>query len=129
MTYEEFLKILMSFKKINEDISELYDIGFDFLEGKYRMSDNVSIMFEAVLESYFTDEGIDWINWFIYENDWGTKDWSKLPTFDGVTGKIILEEDHVKAYGAKDENGNPICFSFESTYEYVKQYLKNKKDE
>jgi hypothetical protein len=129
MTYEEFLKILMSFKKINEDISELYDIGFDFLEGKYRMSDNVSIMFEAVLESYFTDEGIDWINWFIYENDWGTKDWSKLPTFDGVTGKIILEEDPVKAYGAKDENGNPICFSFESTYEYVKQYLKNKKDE
>lgn len=129
MTYEEFLKILMSFKKINEDISELYDIGFDFLEGKYRMSDNVSIMFEAVLESYFTDEGIDWINWFIYENDWGTKDWSKLPTFDGVTGKIILEEDPVKAYGAKDENGNPICFSFESTYECVKQYLKNKKDE
>jgi hypothetical protein len=129
MTYEEFLKILMSFKKINEDISELYDIGFDFLEGKYRMSDNVSIMIEAVLESYFTDEGIDWINWFIYENDWGTKDWSKLPTFDGVTGKIILEEDPVKAYGAKDENGNPICFSFESTYEYVKQYLKNKKDE
>ena len=129
MTYEEFLKILMSFKKINEDISELYDIGFDFLEGKYRMSDNVSIMFEAVLESYFTDEGIDWINWFIYENDWCTKDWSKLPTFDGVTGKIILEEDPVKAYGAKDENGNPICFSFESTYEYVKQYLKHKKDE
>jgi hypothetical protein len=129
MTYEEFLKILMSFKKINEDISELYDIGFDFLEGKYRMSDNVSIMFESVLESYFTEEGIDWINWFIYENEWGTKDWSKLPTIDGLTGKIILEEDPMKAYGAKDENGNPICFSFESTYEYVKQYLKNKKDE
>ena len=73
MTYEEFLKILMSYKKINEDISELYDIGFDFLEGKYRMSDSVSIMFEAVLESHYTDEGIDWINWFIFENDWGTK--------------------------------------------------------
>ncbi len=93
------------------------------------MSDNVSIMFESVLESYFTEEGIDWINWFIYENEWGTKDWSKLPTIDGLTGKIILEEYPMKAYGAKDENGNPICFSFESTYEYVKQYLKNKKDE
>lgn len=129
MTYEEFLKILMSYKKINEDISELYDIGFDFLEGKYRMSDSVSIMFEAVLESHYTDEGIDWINWFIFENDWGTKDWSKLPTFDAETGKIIIEEDPVKSYGARDENGNPICFSFESTYEYVKKYLKNKTNE
>ena len=129
MTYEEFLKILMSFKKINEDISELYDIGFDFLEGKYRMSDNISLMFEATLESHFTDEGIDWINWFIFENDWGTKDWSKLPSLNEVTGKIEIEEDPVKSYGAKDEKGNPICFSFESTYEYVKQYLKHKKDE
>lgn len=129
MTYEEFLKILMSYKKINEDISELYDIGFDFLEGKYRMSDSVSIMFEAVLESHYTDEGIDWINWFIFENDWGTKDWSKLPTFDAETGKIIIEDDPVKSYGARDENGDPICFSFESTYEYVKQYLKNKTNE
>lgn len=129
MTYEEFLRILMCYKKIDEDISELYEIGFDFLEGKYRMSDNISLMFEATLESHFTDEGIDWINWFIFENDWGTKDWSKLPSLNEVTGKIEIEEDPVKSYGAKDEKGNPICFSFESTYEYVKQYLKHKKDE
>ena len=55
MSYEEFLKILMSYKKIDEDISELYDIGFDFLEGKYRVSDSVSIMFNAVLDSHYTD--------------------------------------------------------------------------
>ena len=128
MSYEEFLKILMSYKKIGEDISELYDIGFDLLEGKYLMSDNVYIMFEACLKSHYTDEGVDWINWFIFENDWGQKDWSKYPTFDSVTGKII-ESDPVKSYGAHDENENPICFSFESTYEFVKQYLKYKTNE
>jgi hypothetical protein len=128
MTYEEFLKILMSYKKISEDISELYNIGFDLLEGKYRMSDNVYIMFESCLESHYTEEGIDWINWFIFENDWGQKDWSKYPTIDSVSGKVI-ESDPVKSYGAHDENDNPICFSFESTYEYVKQYLKDKTNE
>jgi len=128
MSYEEFLKILMSYKKISEDISELYDIGFDLLEGKYRMSDNVYIMFEACLKSHYTEEGVDWINWFIFENDWGQKDWSKYPTIDSETGKII-ESDPVKSYGAHDENGKPICFSFESTYEFVKQYLKYKTHE
>jgi hypothetical protein len=129
MSYEEFLKVLMSYKKINEEISELYDIGFDFLEGKYRMSDSVSTMFEAILGSHYTDEGVDWINWFIFENDWGQKDWSLLPTFDSVTGKMEDDNDPMRRYGAKDEKGNPICFSFLSTYEYVKQYLKYKTDE
>jgi hypothetical protein len=129
MSYEEFLKVLMSYKKINEDISELYDIGFDFLEGKYRVSDSVSIMFDAVLNSHYTDEGVDWINWFIFENDWGQKDWSLSPTFDTVTGKMEDSTDPMSKYGARDEKGEPICHSFESTYEFVKQYLKYKTNE
>ena len=128
MTYEEFLGVLMPYKKLNEDFSELYRMGFDLLEGKYRIEENVSKILDCFLTSHYTDEGVDWINWFIFENEWGTKDWSKLPVYD-MEGKLIHEADPMKAYGAKDEDGNPVCFSFESTYEYVKQYLKNKKDE
>ena len=128
MKYEEFLGVLMSYKSLSEDFSELYGMGFDFFEGKYRLETKVEGMLNATLSSHYTDEGIDWITWFIYENNWGTKDWYSIPTFDKETGKII-EKDPVKSYGAHDENGNPICFSFESTYEYVKQYLKYKKDE
>lgn len=128
MTYEEFLSILMSYKKLNEDFTELYQMGFDFLEGKYKLEEGVSRMLDSILSSHYTEEGVDWINWFMFESDWGTRDWSRLPVYD-TSGKLIHEADPMKAYGAKDENDNPICFSFESTYEYTKQYLKNKKDE
>jgi hypothetical protein len=30
----------------------------------------------------------------------------------------------MEAYGAKDENGKPICYSFESTWELVNNHLK-----
>ena len=86
-------------------------------------------MFDAVLDSHFTDEGVDWINWFIFENEWGQKDWSLVPTFDSVTGKMEDNTDPMRKYGAKDEKGEPICHSFESTYEFVKQYLKYKTNE
>lgn len=128
MTYEEFLSVLMPYKKLNDDFRELYQMGFDFLEGKYKLEENVSRIVDGFLTSHYTVEGIDWINWFIFENEWGTKDWSKLPVFD-TYGNLIHDADPMKVYGAKDEDGNPICFSFESTYEYVKQYLKNKTDE
>jgi hypothetical protein len=123
MTYAEFLGVLMPYKKLQDDLGELYSMGFDFLEGKYRLQDNISRMVDATLESHYTEEGVDWINWFMYENDWGQKDWSKIPTFDKETGTLI-EKDPVDVYGAKDEKGNPICYSFESTWEFVKQYLK-----
>jgi hypothetical protein len=128
MTYEEFLNVMMSYKSLSEDFSELYKMGFDFFEGKYQLESKVERMLNATLSSHFTDEGIDWITWFIYENDWGEKDWSSIPTFDKETGKII-DKDPVNRYGAHDENDNPICYSFESTYEYVKQYLKHKTNE
>jgi hypothetical protein len=128
MTYEEFLNVLMSYKSLSEDFSELYGMGFDFFEGKYQLEIKVEKILNATLSSHYTDEGVDWITWFIYENEYGQKDWSRLPTYDLETGKLI-EKDPMDSYGAKDENGNPICFSFETTYEYVKQYLKHKTNE
>ena len=128
MTYEEFLNVLMSYKSLSEDFSELYGMGFDFMEGKYLLETKVERILNATLSSHYTEEGVDWITWFIYENEYGQKDWSRLPTYDLETGKLI-EKNPMESYGASDENGNPICFSFETTYEYVKQYLKHKTNE
>jgi hypothetical protein len=123
MEYEHFLGILMPYKKLMEDFNELYSMGFNFMDGKYPLEENVGRMFDGTLNSHFTDEGVEWIHWFIYENEWGTKDWGKLPTFDAKSGKFI-EKNPVDSYGAKDENGKPICYSFESTWELVKNHLK-----
>jgi len=123
MEYEDFLGILMPYKKLLDDFSELYSMGFDFLEGKYKLEENVSRILDATLNSHFTEQGVEWIHWFIYENDWGEKDWGGIPRWDKETEKLI-EKDPTEAYGAKDENGNPICYSFESTWELVKNHLK-----
>tara|TARA_R110000868_G_scaffold265282_6_gene524105 strand:+ start:177 stop:569 length:393 start_codon:yes stop_codon:yes gene_type:complete len=122
MKYEDFLGILMPYKKLEEDFTELYSMGFDFLEGKFKLEENASRMLDAALNSNFDEKGVEWIHWFMYENDWGTKDWSKIKTFDSQ-GEVI-DKDLMKAYGATDKDGNPICHSFESTWEVVKEHLK-----
>jgi len=73
MEYEDFLGILMPYKKLMEDFRELYSMGFNFMDGKYELENNVSRMFDAALNSHFTEEGVEWINWFVYENDWGKR--------------------------------------------------------
>jgi len=122
MEYEDFLGILMPYKKLMEDFSELYSMGFNFMDGKYKLEDNVAKMFDAALNSHFTEEGIEWIHWFVYENDWGEKDWSIYKVYNSQ-GELT-DRDPMEAYGAKDENGKPICHSFESTWELVKNHLK-----
>lgn len=122
MKYKDFLGILMPYKKLTEDFTELYSMGFDFMEGKFKLEENASRMLDAALNSHFDEAGIDWIHWFMYENDWGTKDWSvyKVYTSEGE----VTERDPMEAYGARDKDGNPICHSFESTWEVVKEHLK-----
>ena len=36
----------------------------------------------------------------------------------------VIDRDPMEAYGARDEDGNPICYSFESTWDVVKNHLK-----
>lgn len=128
MKYEHFLKLLLSYKKFNETISELHDIGFDLYEGKYKVAPLVEGILDTTFESHYTKEGIEWIDWFIYEADYGTKDWSNRPAYGlDKDGKMVLvhKEGEVR-WGATDENDNPICYSFESLFEYIEQFKINK---
>jgi hypothetical protein len=49
MEYEDFLGILMPYKKLSDDFSELFSMGFDLLEGKYKLEENVARIFDASL--------------------------------------------------------------------------------
>jgi hypothetical protein len=125
MTYSNFLQIILSYKKFSEDISSLYDIGFDLIEGKYNLSHPIETMLEASITSVYGNEGWEWVSWFIYESEYGQKDFSGTPTYerneDG-TGRLVESS----IYGARDENGNPICYSYDSLWEYLEKNCKVK---
>lgn len=117
MEYKDFLSLLMTYKKLTDDLSELHDIGFNFFEGKYRLMYHVEQIFETAISLHYTEAGVDWINWFIYENEYGQKDWT---VYDSKGDKF--------KHPATDENGNPICYSFESLWNYIEEHHKIKKD-
>lgn len=126
MKLEHFEKIINEYRKGNNIITELYDIGFDLLEGKYKLSDSIYHLFISSLETHYTDDGIDWINWFIFENDWGESDRGKLPVYKkNEYGVMELDLNH-NGHAASDENGNPICYDIPSLWEYIEKEHKIK---
>jgi hypothetical protein len=126
MKYEEFLKLILSFKKFTDDINELYDMGFNLMDGTYNLVQPIENMLDTTLQSNYTTEGVDWVYWFMFEADYGMRDFSDSPTYrktDDGKLEIVNEEGDVR-WGARDENGNSICYSYESLYEYIQQYKK-----
>ena len=128
MTYAHFLQILLAHKKFWEDISSLHDLGFDLMEGKYNLIHPMDLMLGASIESHYGKDGWDWVSWFIYESEYGQKDWSRVDTVetkeDG-TREVVHKTDEVR-FGAYDENQNPICYSYESLWEYLEKEHKQK---
>jgi hypothetical protein len=101
MELTNFKKLLENFKSFSDKISELHDLGFDFYEGKYKLIEDVDKMFDIILKTHYNKYAIDWINWFIYETDYGQK---KLEAWD--------------------ENKNLICQDLESLHEYIEKNHK-----
>jgi hypothetical protein len=129
MTYSEFLKVILTYKKLSEEISELYDMGFDLYEGKYKLMNHIESITTTVFESHYTKEGVEWIDWFIYEADYGMKDFSSAPSYEkNEDGEFVLAHQNREIrWGATDKDGNVICYSYESLYEYIQQYVKTLK--
>ena len=94
MTYENFLKVILGLKEENERIHKLYQLGIDLVN----FSDPYDRIIQTLLLEVYGEEAYDWISWFCYENDFGQK-----------------------GYQAWDENKNPICYSYESLWEYVEK--------
>ncbi len=128
MEYAQFDTQLIAYRKFHRDISKLHDMGFDFMEGKFQLTSPVDKMLQSTIESHYGEDGWQWVQWFIFESNYGERDWSAAPLYkaneDG-TLEIIREEGEDR-FGAYDENGNPICYSNESLWEYLEKNHKLK---
>lgn len=123
MTYERFLKVLLSLQKEDRTIKNLYDNGVDLIN----FVDPYHTIISELIKEIYGEEGYDWFSWYVYENEFGQKDWSDLPTYrtdqDGVREWVNKEKE--RGVGAYDEDNNPICYSHESLWEYLdKNYKK-----
>jgi hypothetical protein len=122
MTYERFLKVTLGVKRESERLDKLYKLGVEL----YDIVDPYHVIINELIKEVYGDDGFEWWSWFCWESDFGQKDWSVRPTYktneDGAH-EIISEVEEVK-YGAHDAEGNPICYSFESTWEYLEKNCK-----
>jgi hypothetical protein len=98
MKKEIFFLLLDTYRKAQLDLRELDEIGFNFYDGKYELATRIDNLFEAAMRANYKEEAIDWIFWFVFENDFGEK---KLEARDG--DKLI-------------------CQTADELYDYITQY-------
>jgi len=101
MTYEKFEKIMLALNKSRQNTDLLYRYGVDITE----ITDHLQTIIEDLLGFIFTKEGKDWIEWFIYEKDFG-------------------EREDIKAW---DADKNEIAYDIKSLYELLINEYYNKK--
>jgi len=124
MKFEQFEKILNEYRRGYSMISELYDIGIDLLEGKYKVDESFYNLFMSSLESHYSEQGVDWVTWFIFESDWGEKNWEDTPVYRKNENGVLELVNDPNHHGASDENGNPICYDIKSLWEYIEENHK-----
>jgi hypothetical protein len=102
MKVQQFEILISNHKKFNENLHELHDLGFDFYEGKFQLSVLIDELFTNAIEAFYDKDGVEWVDWFIYETNYGT-------------------DEHLTA---KDADGNRICYDVESLYNYLEKTCK-----
>lgn len=101
MTKERFIKLIENAQNYNKELDRWSDFGIDFFE--LPISELGWNFLNVVLPELFSDEGVDWINWWLFEK----------PGFG---------EDPNQAY---DEDGNVIpTDTIDDLWNIVKDYQK-----
>lgn len=96
---EEFFKILDSHEAQSNRIDKLIEIGLNIWDSD--LIEYGNLMFDRVISAYFTDDGVDWISWWLFDKSRN----SDL--------KVL------------DENGNELPMQTkEDFWEQIKQYRK-----
>lgn len=95
MKYERFLKIVTGIQKADKVEYELYKLGVDLNE----FTEPYNSMLTELFAEVWTQEGIDWLEWFMLESDFGQN-----------------------GCNANEADGTPICYDTESTWKYLQQY-------
>ena len=101
MEYGDFLKVTLGLQQESRVVSDLYDRKVDLIE----FVDSYHTIISTLLKSIYGEKGLDWFQWFCHENDFGQKS--------------CTDKDGEPTSCATDENGEPICYSFESLWEFL----------
>lgn len=101
MTYEQFEKIILALQKSHDNANLLYRNGVDITD----ITDHLASIIEQLLSLVFTAEGADWIDWFMYEKEFGKR-------------------EDLKAW---DVDKNEIAYDIKSLYDLLINEYYNKK--
>lgn len=97
MTKEQLKEAIDAIKEIGELADKLMqDYKVDIIETPAFQAPGK--LFDLLIESNYNEEGADWIYYWCFECNYGEN------------------------VNAMDEEGNPICKTFDDLYEYCKQY-------
>ena len=122
MEYKRFLKVLLSLQKEDRIIQNLYDNGVDLIN----FVDPYHSIINELIKEVYGEDGYGWFSWYCSENQYGQKDWSAGNTYkikeDGESE--LVHKDGEPRFGAYDKDGNPICYSHESLWEYLEKNCK-----
>jgi len=96
MKFEKFEETINLLKQIDEDTKKFNDLGLELFD--LPLIDS----FHKIIDNLFTEiygkEGVNWIGWYCYENDFGDGD--------------------LKAWGDGEEE---ICSDVKSLWEYLEK--------
>ena len=119
MKYEDFVFVGLQLQRQDRILSDLYKNKVDLIDF---VDPYHAIIHKLMVEAY-GEEGADWFSWFCYESDFGQKDWSQVPSYktneDG-TSTLVHQAGEVR-FGAYDADNNPICYDWESLWEYLEK--------
>lgn len=99
ITKEEFLELLKMREAQSERLDKLSDAGFPIWDTDVIEYGN--LMFDKVIKVYFTQEGEDWIFWWLYEKNGNPE----MKAWDEDNDEIPIE-------------------TMEDLWRFVKQYRK-----
>lgn len=94
MDFETFKVIVEQLRNVSDRTSEAYKADVDLIN----YNNIFHTVIDILLSEIFTEESMDWFDWYMFEKDFG-------------------RDKEMKAW---DENRNPICRNTEELYELMK---------
>lgn len=98
MVKGNFIEVVNSLEAINSRCFKLSEMGIDIADSD--IVSNAECIAMAIFKENYTDEGIDWIMWWVYEK---------------------AGDPDIKAH---DEEGKEIISTLDELYEYVESSYK-----
>lgn len=67
ITKQDFINLIQLHNKQSSNLDKLSEFGFSIFDSSVIEYGN--IMFEKLIDALFTEEGVDWIFWWLYEKN------------------------------------------------------------